>query len=539
MTCQPISRGRNAEGFVVEKYPELVSLLEQDRQKIADSMRLRSRLHEDEMREEKFRVGSVDKGDGLSSPPARSNSKDNIESIHKEPKDIPESPLLKPKQSANDLIFQMDDENPLHPGEKSPVSRPAVPELSSRSNAIPLRGAKSIFDDEPDKTLELHRLRSPSMQFSDIQASPSDQATPKTMPWNAVSPSPGRPGLKEIMAEASDARTPASFFGPSPGSFPRRREVSSSSGNFPSKLSQKERKKMKQQQMQEAPEQTNQKSTPSSPWQPIPKPKLDDHPDDRQAASRPGARVSSSRPAMTLRQTVAGTPPPPPAQQRTSLNPKLVSPSPDKTDTNSVTTARSISITPNRSFSQSSRADPGYGNSANSFETTSPSPSLRQSRLSLASILEQQQVEKDEIREAATAKHNLHDIQVEQEFQEWWDQESKRVMMMQEAEVAEAAAAAATQRSSARGKGRGSGSAGKGKGHGGGNAAHLGHRGNNNAMPPLTASDDTTNAHRGGEGGGEKKRNSDRGRGQRSTSIGLRGRGARRGSERGKERGHH
>lgn len=39
----------------------------------------------------------------------------------------------------------------------------------------------------------------------------------------------------------------------------------------------------------------------------------------------------------------------------------------------------------------------------------------------------QQQTEKDEIREAATAKHNLHDIQLEQEFQEWWDKESRRV----------------------------------------------------------------------------------------------------------------
>lgn len=39
----------------------------------------------------------------------------------------------------------------------------------------------------------------------------------------------------------------------------------------------------------------------------------------------------------------------------------------------------------------------------------------------------QQQSEKDEIREAASAKHNLQDIQAEQEFQQWWEQESKRV----------------------------------------------------------------------------------------------------------------
>lgn len=40
------------------------------------------------------------------------------------------------------------------------------------------------------------------------------------------------------------------------------------------------------------------------------------------------------------------------------------------------------------------------------------------------------------MREAANAKHNLEEIRVEQEFQEWWDKESSRVMQQAEAEAA-------------------------------------------------------------------------------------------------------
>ncbi|KAF7591826.1 hypothetical protein BBP40_001097, partial [Aspergillus hancockii] len=64
------------------------------------------------------------------------------------------------------------------------------------------------------------------------------------------------------------------------------------------------------------------------------------------------------------------------------------------------------------------------------YQTSFHSPSPNQ--LSLATILMQQQTEKDEIREAATAKHNLQDIQQEQEFQAWWDKESRRIQGLPE-----------------------------------------------------------------------------------------------------------
>lgn len=49
----------------------------------------------------------------------------------------------------------------------------------------------------------------------------------------------------------------------------------------------------------------------------------------------------------------------------------------------------------------------------------------------MSDILFQQQAEKEAIREAAAAR-SLQDIQAEQEFQEWWDKEAKRLQELQE-----------------------------------------------------------------------------------------------------------
>lgn len=81
----------------------------------------------------------------------------------------------------------------------------------------------------------------------------------------------------------------------------------------------------------------------------------------------------------------------------------------------------------------------------------------------MADILSQQQTEKDIIKEAV-AKRSLQEIQQEQEFQEWWDQESRKVRLEEEE-------AAATMKGGEGGgaRGRGGGTrAARGKGRGGG-----------------------------------------------------------------------
>jgi len=154
---------------------------------------------------------------------------------------------------------------------------------------------------------------------------------------------------------------------------------------------------------------------------------------------------------MTLRQTVAGTPPaksnagPNSLQSPISnvpnappLGPRFVRPTQNSTGSTAPPTPLAQPVV------QSIRHSPRQETKRHGFTSSSSG------QLSLASILVQQQAEKDEIREAATTKHSLQDIQLEQEFQEWWDKESKRVM--QQAEAEEAAAAATGKRTRSRGQ---------------------------------------------------------------------------------------
>lgn len=194
---------------------------------------------------------------------------------------------------------------------------------------------------------------------------------------------------------------------------------------------------MQQQQQMQEKLAAQQKATeaPKNPWQ-LPPPAASSTPgnDPLPGRTRPSAPASESQKTaqkpMTLRQTVAGTPPPrskPMATPTQSQN-------------------RSVSATiQSSSFSKPSPSGPPTP-VQQALPKTSPQPAIQSIRhiprpdpytsgsrspsggsLSLATILQQQQTEKDVIREAAAAKHNLQDIQAEQEFQQWWDQESKRV----------------------------------------------------------------------------------------------------------------
>lgn len=70
----------------------------------------------------------------------------------------------------------------------------------------------------------------------------------------------------------------------------------------------------------------------------------------------------------------------------------------------------------------------------------------------LKDILDQEQASKDKLKEAV-APRSLQDIQQEQEFQEWWDKESRKA-------IAEEEAKARTERRAARGRrARGKGTA--------------------------------------------------------------------------------
>ncbi|KAJ5168801.1 uncharacterized protein N7482_004395 [Penicillium canariense] len=436
LACFPISRGRNSEDYVFEKYPEIVSLIEMDKQRRIDAMALQSRLSEVESYDFRPRPPGNDRINAL--PSVRkakgSFSRDTASSVS--------SPLLKPRQSTADLMFQMDEEATLIPGDSikgKTVMRGAANENRSYPDS-PALGAsnpeaeslcdRSFLDEQMSSPRDVLLSQSPTeiraiaMHRKRAMASPLDSGP---VPWGFPVISNSKKDLKDIMGETSQPRVSNLTLG-----MEDRRE---SNGNFNAKLSQKERKKMQQQQMQEKlAAQHKAKDGPKNPWQ-LPPPTIPTTPGKdplpgQNCPSTPPSEPSKAaqRPAMTLRQTVAGTPPPRSMPMATPVH------------------SQSCSVSDNiqpPSFSKPSSSALSSTPSAQTVPKTSPQPAIQSIRhiprpdphmrspsggsLSLATILLQQQSEKDEIREAATAKHNLEEIQAEQEFQQWWDQESKRV----------------------------------------------------------------------------------------------------------------
>ncbi|CRG84472.1 putative E3 ubiquitin-protein ligase HERC6 [Talaromyces islandicus] len=464
----PVSRGRNSEHFVLEKYPELVTMIEVDRQRRVDSMRLSSRRDQDELYDEKIRLGGSDKA--TPSPSAR-----KIKALQfSEPKSLSSTPTLKAKLSAGDLMFQMDDEGAMSP---TPVRKGKTPVLSSipddlgdmPQGTIPSlslshgdsMGDPTSLDDRIgsiDSGDAGSLLGSPSPLASKLHAdSPS---VSRGAPWASPVVSGNKRDLKDIMTETSQSRISNLTLGMS-----NRSDTGQPGNNFSQKMSQRERKKLQQIQAQEQlAAQQREADARKSPWQAVGKKPSRDIKEDPSQSLRPSQAKIGHKPSMTLRQTVSGvssphsTPEPGPSNSKQNRSVSQPSPAgavassrpnkqkPTIPPSPSSTTTTTATATPAQPIIQSIRHTPHPKRSV-----SGPASSAEQASSSLASILLQQQAEKDEIREAATAKHNLQDIQAEQEFQEWWDKESKRVM---EAEANAAAAAASSSTTAREGRGR-------------------------------------------------------------------------------------
>ncbi|KAL5358679.1 hypothetical protein BJX96DRAFT_163915 [Aspergillus floccosus] len=466
MTGFPVSRGRNSEEYAFEKYPELATLIESDRRRLIDSMRLKSRLD------------PIEGLDGRQRPV--NGDRTTVSPAVKKPKGAPfkDSPVLRAKSSVGDLMFQMDDDGLLSPSEtkgKAAVRGARTPERSTHIDSPALGssivegesfGGRSYFEEQMSSARGTPLAESPTdIRASALQAKTSGSVSPNPAqtPWGSSVVSESKKNLRDIMSETSENRVSNLSLGMSAA----RRE---SSNNFTAKISQKERKKLQQQQMQEMlAAQQKAKEGSQNPWKlpPNTPSKAPTKPDEPMTTpTRPSSNTPTQKPAMTLRQTVAGTPPPP-AQQK-----PIASPLPNTGRKISESTPRSSSIP---------------GPSSTTAPSTSPNPSAQRpiqsirhipraepyqtsfhadssSSMSLATILMQQQTEKDELREAATAKHNLEDIQLEQEFQEWWDKESRRVQGLPEPE--DDSAPTSSTRQAHRGGVRGSGGR-RGKGAGG------------------------------------------------------------------------
>ncbi|OJK02318.1 hypothetical protein ASPACDRAFT_76718 [Aspergillus aculeatus ATCC 16872] len=474
LTSLPVSRGRNSEDSIFERYPELATAIEGDRRRKIDFMRLRPHLNRIDSSEGKPRATSNEKA------PSPSVSKVKPGPAQDGAQSASRSPLLKSRQSTTDLMFQMDDEFSLSltdPGKGKIAIRDvkqvaaADTPLSIDSPALrasPYDGGSldaSYLDAHMASPLDPALSESPSASRAaarhrkqDLFSSPPSSST--QTPWSASAISTSKKNLKDIMNETSGNRISNLSLGMS-----ARRE---STSNPAPKMSQKERRKIQQQQMQEMlAAQQKAKEAPENPW------KMSTPGKPAPIASGLGSPAAESakaspKPSMTLRQTVAGTlsaartkPSSIPAQTPGRGGPANVQHTPSRPQPSKSITPTPASSNPLatpqpaiQSIRHIPRPEP--------YQTSFHSPSS--SSLSLATILMQQQTEKDEIREAATAKHNLEDIQLEQEFQAWWDKESRRIQGLPDPDTTAPSAADKEEKGTSRSnRGRGKG---KGKGQG-------------------------------------------------------------------------
>ena len=457
----PIAKSGRAEEELLDRYTELPALLDRSRQIKIDSMALQSRLHEDEIR-----AGKISRNAGRS------------------PMLSAKSPALKPKKSSTDLMFDMEDDSGHLPNARNEPQSPLLEaqrssnqEYETRQPQTPLSrrdSAMSYTHDEskhavapsfapgllPPLSLSSPDVTSSSPQSPELASSRTGKTElDANSPWGNASFNAQKLDMKQIMAQASEIR----------GSNISK-AISNAKPIKSGRLSQRER--MRQQKEQNSPAQASALASPAPtvrlepsqskqpPWQTTPMgPKV---------SLTEILHKSMDSPSSPL----VGTSLEPPTPQYASGNNKQRNVSSDSVSTpvqppqakRSVSQPTPSVTTPNTSPRPPLRSSASSVTPRSVIYTPTCVPGEPTIQLSMADILAQQQTEKEVLKEAV-AKRSLIDIQEEQAFQEWWDEEVKATKARTEAE--EAAKEKKERGSKARGRGRGK-AAGKGEGARGG-----------------------------------------------------------------------
>lgn len=458
LACLPFVKSGRAEAELFDQHPELVTQIDHGKQKIIDSLRLRSRLLESENRIEsaqKARADGSARAGPTSASPAMKPSTIGDRQHNRA------SLVSKHQGQAMEMLFEMDEE---HPRKKSVDSSLVSPETMHLEEEAMLDTTSPLFHrqrklHEPKGNVGLgssgpHAESAgssfhnssytgpPGGKRSDVAVASSIGEEAHNEPWLNTLAGSAKTDFKNIMAQASASRISNLTLALS--------NKDKQAGKAPQKLSQRERKKIQHQQSQEEVRSPSHKvltkfnqsistNSPKSPWQTLSKTPKPSTAEARSPTDSLSAQASP-RNIMTMRQTVAGAP----------VGPNLTTPAKPGPQSRSVSSP---------AIAQSSVPKPQI----QSIRHTPVTPTFSSSPLgaySMADILAQQKSEKAAIKEAA-AKRSLQEIQQEQEFQEWWDNESRRV------QEEEQASSAANARGNKAGKGRRGGGRRKGTGRGG------------------------------------------------------------------------
>ena len=440
VACLPFSKSGRAEAELFDRYPELFDIVERGRRAKIDSFRLQSRLGDEESY-----FASAGK--------ARPISRDGTDS-----QDLPrESPLKaldhdrsiktasKLQTSEDiDLMFQMEEEeDDAQASTKSTVPQYVRAELFPADELQVSSSNLAIIDTRKSPPLAAssdtlgHSAQDSSWMSQDLHPSHQRPAEGAKV-WASSGLGSSKLDMKEIMAQAS---------------FNKVSSLSSGLTNKPStpklvtnsqavKLSQKERKRQQQQQQQQPP-QIPQDSDPIT--------SVSINESEQSPAHKPSAwRYTSSGQKVSLQDILRAesstAPPPPPSPEQPRRESSKSSLTMRQTVPGNVATFRrsesgeaqqSPKPIPTRNVSNpTTTSKPVFAQTPSNTKNTStpvirsirhaPPPVEPSLQLSMADILAQQQTEKQVIKDAV-AKRSLQEIQEEQAFQEWWDQESKKV----------------------------------------------------------------------------------------------------------------
>lgn len=417
----PFARSGRAALLLHEQYPNLAQDIDEERQRRVKEMAFKASQKEDERKLSsslKGKFGSLEDFHPVS--PALDKSKGKETARRNEPF----SPDLRPKAGQADLMFDMDeDEGPL----ESPSIRPERT-MNPRK--------KIELDQIPPLSESLRSQHSKPVRHSPLGSSPAGLGLTSTSltGQSSVTPSskPGNPwassklptaklDLREIMNETPPARSALS------AGLAAQQAKEASAKPSQTKLSQKERKRQHQLQAEQAAQFAQalsektawEKPTTdpkSPPWKAVSsEPKLPfkenwvDAPKSAPPNTKPLVAAEASAKSIPRRTQSPDTRHS--GQSRTPAATPPVRPPPRTTSTSTSTFSADMSSKPVVPHSKSyikpaTKSEPIIG-------------------LSMADIIDQERRNLESVKEAV-AKRSLMEIQQEQAFQEWWEEESRR-----------------------------------------------------------------------------------------------------------------
>ena len=441
----PFARSGRAEALLFDQYPELADRIERGKRAKIDAIVLSNKYAGGDTPSASFRAQSLEE---VAGSPLRQRARRRASNQGKaEAKSPALTPHLKGKSSVADLMFEMSDGEEDHGGATEKIKPPRFTdgrEAAAGSPETPWPASSKKRQSALQDTVGDGFISPSSLPPSALSGTRSP-----AQPWGTAPLASEKLDLRDIMAQTPSDKPSGLALGLAKEERERARAAQP-------KMSQKERKRLQQAQQQGIRIEAPQPAPPTvSPWQAasyrkpsanvILAPSAATPPQQQQPSPQPSPQPSraQSTPQLTMRQTIAKG--------------KGKGKGKDKDSSTQEGSSPSQTAASERGMSVSNTPIP-VPMSVRHIPLPSHSPTSPSQNLSIMEILSLQEAEKVSVRDAA-AKRSLEEIQQEQEFQQWWEAESKRAIE-QEEQAKRAAERAAKAAGKGRGKGRGGGTGG-------------------------------------------------------------------------------